>query len=362
MKRSKNYILFLTIFYFVLIFTSCSKKGNDVIVPEKKIEIKGADISFLPEIRQSGKTFYNSNNQPEDIIQTLKKAGVNTVRLRLWKNPAEPNSNFENVKNITNEAKSLGLKVMITVHYSDTWADPSKQAKPLQWQNVDYNSLLDSVSVYTKKIVAEINPDYISIGNEINNGFLWPEGSISNLLQMKSLLRKAISAVRQTNINTKIIIHYAGFENANTFYSNLTDLDFDIIGLSYYPMWHGKNLDALQQSLKTISQIAGKPIFIAETSYPFTLGWNDWTNNVIGLDTQILPEFSATPQGQKDYLNKLIEIIKDVPNGIGFCYWGGEWVSYKGNNATNGSSWENQAFWDFDNHALPVLDAYLQFP
>jgi arabinogalactan endo-1,4-beta-galactosidase len=262
------------------------------------------------------------------------------------------------VKNLSEEIKGLGLKVILTVHYSDSWADPAKQTKPAQWQGIPFNQLLDSVYVYTKKIISEIDPDYIQIGNEINSGLLWPDGNISNISQMKQILQKGITAVRETNTSTKIIIHYAGIENADWFFSNISELDYDLIGVSYYPIWHGKNLDSLKQILTSISNNQNKSVFIAETSYPFTLGWNDWTHNIVGLESQLLPQFPATPSGQKEFLLKIKEIISEVPKGIGFCYWGAEWVSYKGSTATDGSSWENQAFWDFENKSLPVLEVY----
>lgn len=346
--------------FLFLLLVRCFPKDTIVIDEhlEEKITIKGADMSYLPEIRQSNAVFYNADNQPEDMLLTLKKAGVNTIRLRIWNNPIESNSNFLSVKNLSNEIKNMGMKVMITVHYSDTWADPSQQTKPIQWQNISFNQLKDSVYQYTKKIVTAINPHYIQIGNEINGGLLWNEGNITNITQMKQLLEKGTLAVRNTNTTTKIIIHYAGFDGASAFYQNITDLDYDIIGLSYYPMWHGKNLEHLKQSLQSLSSTYNKSIFIAETSYPFTFSWNDWTNNIIGNNTQILPEYAATPQGQKDFLNKIKSIINDVPKAIGFCYWGSEFVSYKGNNATNGSSYENQAFWDFNNKILPVIECY----
>jgi arabinogalactan endo-1,4-beta-galactosidase len=354
----------LSLIFFLFFFVGCSKSsdtttGPTPIIPSTKVlEIKGADVSFLPEVRQSGLTFYNANNQAEDMLTTLKNAGVNVIRLRLWYNPNTTTSNFATVKNLSTEIKSMGLKTLITVHYSDTWADPGTQTKPALWQNLNFSQLQDSVFSYTKKIVQEMNPDYIQIGNEINGGFLWPEGKSSNLSQMKLLLQKGVSAVRQTNSNTKIIIHFAGFSNASSFYNSISDIDFDIIGLSFYPIWHGKDVTALQQTMTTLSESLNKKIFIAETSYPFTFNWNDWTNNIIGNDAQILPDYAASAIGQKAFLNKIKTIVSEVPKGIGFCYWGGEWVSYKGNQATNGSSYENQAFWDFSNYALPVLDVY----
>lgn len=344
----------------MIIFISCSRNENtNPDLPTNKIlEIKGADLSFLTEIRQSGTVLYNQLNQQEDMLTTMKNAGINTVRLRIWKNPSSTNSNFETVKTLTKEIQNKGLKVLLTVHYSDSWADPSQQTKPTEWSNLSFTQLQDSVYLYTKQIISEINPDYIQIGNEINNGFLWNEGNISNISQMKTLLQKGISAVRETNPKTKIIIHFAGYDGANAFFSQISGLDYDIIGLSYYPNWHGKDLTALQQNLEAISNAQNKPIMIAETSYPFTLDWNDYTNNIIGNASQILSEYPATPQGQKDYLNKIKDIITKVTKGIGFCYWGAEWISYKGKTATNGSPYENQAFYNFNNQALPILDVY----
>lgn len=340
-------------------FTACKEKEDNTLVQNTdNFEIKGVDVSYLPEIRKSGLLFYNQQKQAEDMLLTLKKSGVNLIRLRLWKNPSSPNSDFETVKNLVQEIKALGLKTLLTVHYSDTWADPAQQTKPQQWQSIGFNQLKDSVYAYTQKITTEINPDYIQIGNEINHGLLWPDGNINNLAQMKALLQAGIEAVHASNKNTKIILHYAGLQNASWFYQNMANMDFDIIGLSYYPMWHGKNLDSLQLTLTSLTTQFQKPVFIVETSYPFTLGWNDWTNNIIGLDSQLIATYPPTPQGQKDYLLGIQQVLKKVPNSMGYCYWGAEWVSYKGSTATNGSTYENQAFWDFNREVLPVLDAY----
>jgi len=342
-----------------LFLISCKKDAatiNETVVPEN--ELKGADISYLPEIRNSHIILYNRDNQAEDMLLTLKKSGVNTVRIRLWKSPVEPNSDFETVKMLAQECKTLGLKVLLTVHYSDTWADPGNQMKPADWQHLTISQLNDSVRNYTREIMSEINPEYFQIGNEINNGFLWPEGSFSNLSTLKLLIATASATIRESGKETKIILHYAGFEHAVDFFLNFTDIDYDIIGLSYYPLWHGKNLSDLQQALGTLSNTFGKSTLIAETSYPFTLEWNDYTHNVIGVQSQLIGEFPATIDGQKNYLLKIRKITEEAVNCHGFCYWGGEWISYKGDTATNGSGWENQAFWDFNNKALPVLEAY----
>ncbi len=348
------YIPFILLFFLSLL--SCHR--DLPCKEEDNFFLKGADVSFLPDLRSSGFELRNENNQVEDILLTLKRAGVNTIRLRLWKNPDENNSDFETIKELASEIKLLGFKLMLTVHYSDTWADPGHQAKPSDWEGISFEQMKDSLYHYTKSIVEEIKPHYIQIGNEINNGLLWPDGHISNSHQMIELLDVAISASRKTNRHTKVILHFAGHYGAEHFFSNLFSLDYDLIGLSYYPFWHGKDLDSLKQSMISVSSTTNKPVLIVETSYPFTFDWNDWTHNVIGDSSQILPQFTATPQGQYDFLYEIKQIVKDVPTGAGFCYWGAEWVSFKGNTSTEGSPWENQAFWDFSNKVLPVIGCF----
>ncbi len=202
MIKLKFIILVLLIFLWII---SCNRNDEDIYQQTPTLTIKGADVSYLPEVRSSGMQLYNSQNQAEDMLQTLKNAGVNTIRIRLFKQPQEATSGFLQVKNLSNECKNLGFKVLLSVHYSDTWADPSQQTKPLQWQNSNFNQLKDSVFNYTKKIITELNPDYIQIGNEINNGFLFPEGSTSNLTQMQELLSTAMTAVRRPTTQTRII-------------------------------------------------------------------------------------------------------------------------------------------------------------
>lgn len=354
--KTTNYLLLL-----VLGLWSCSKPDPVVTPPVDDLEIKGVDMSFLPEVRSSGLDIKNADNVSEDMLTTLKNKGVNTIRLRLWHTPSDATSNLATVKALSQEVKSMGMKVLLTVHYSDTWADPGHQSKPSAWASLNLAQLQDSVFAYTQKVATEIQPEYIQIGNEINNGLLWPQGSTSSITQMKSLLAEGIAAVRQYSPNSKIIIHHAGFQNATWFFQNIATLDYDLIGVSYYPVWHGRDLEVMKTNLANLSSTYNKPIFIAETSYPFTLQWNDWTNNIIGDTTQILSAYPPTPQGQKDYLMELKTIVKSLPNGVGFCYWGGEWISLHGNTATNGSSYENQAFWDFNNKALIGLESYSSF-
>ena len=355
-NKMKSFLVSLLLLLFT--FGSCSKDNGPDEPEEPVLEIRGADMSFLPEVRESGLVVKNASGQQEDMLVTLKNAGVNVIRLRLWKDPETPTSGFATVKALSEEIQGMGMKVMITVHYSDTWADPGHQTKPAQWEGIPYEQLLDSVYAYTAMVAEEIQPEYIQIGNEINGGLLWPEGRYDKPAQMRELLSRGIQAVRDHSPASKIILHFAGHEYANDFFSGLASLDYDIAGISYYPAWHGKNLTQLRQSLGQIQATQGKPVFIAELSYPFTLDWNDYTNNIIGDPSQLLEAYAATPSGQLAYLQKIREIITDVNQGLGFCYWGAEWISYQGPTATNGSAWENQALWNFDARALMGLEAF----
>lgn len=353
-----NKAAILLVFFLVI---SCSKDDANDPPAETNTFISAVDISNYPVIRTSNPIFYDSDGSSKDFITILKSKGINTIRLKLWVSPSDGHSGLNEVKQFSEELKKKDFKIWLTLHYSDTWADPGQQQLPYQWQDISYSALKDSVFNYTKKVVTQLQPDYIQIGNEINSGFLHPHGNISNIKNFIELLQKGILAVRENSGNTKIILHYAGIENAEWFFANLTTLDYDIIGLSYYPIWHGKSLENLKTVMTNLSETYHKDVVIAETAYPFTLNWNDWTNNLAGLENQlILPDFPASEKGQKDFVKSICKLTKEIPNskGIGFCYWGAELIAWNGNQSTNGSPWENQAIFDFQNKVLPVSEEF----
>ena len=343
----------------LIVFISCNKDDLIVPIPENGNSkfISAVDISSYPEISNSGPIFYDLDGNQNEFLDILKESGVNTIRLRLWVNPSNGHSGFNEVKQFSQTLKSKGFKIWLTIHYSDTWADPSTQEIPMQWQGISFTALKDSVFNYTKKVVTELEPNFIQIGNEINSGLLHPYGHISNNFQnFIELMTMGIKAVRDNSNETKIILHFAGIEGSDWFFNQVNTLDYDIIGLSYYPIWHGKSLNNLKTKMQYLSETYNKKIVIAETAYPFTLEWNDWTDNIVGLDEQlILPEYPATPEGQKKFIEQIKILTKEIENGIGFCYWGAELIAWKGNQSTNASPWENQALFDFNNKALPVL-------
>ncbi len=346
------------------LFSCCTKEEeNETKTPTPEPSpitfVSGADLSFLPFLEENSTKFYNKDGVEQSVLDIFKERGMNTVRLKLWYQPETSAASFDEVKAFSERIKAKGLKVWLTVHYSDTWADPGNQDTPEAWTNLSFSALKDSVGDYTKRIVEQIQPDIIQIGNEINGGFLWPSGRLEdNESQFLALMESGIRAVRDHSSTSQIMIHFAGHEASNWFFNKMTSLDYDFIGLSYYPWWHGKDMDALQSNMSSLKSKYQKEVIIAETSYPFTLGWNDWTNNIVGADEHlILPDFPATQEGQKDFLLELKEKIK-LANAFGFCYWAPDWVAWDGPESQRGSSWENQALFDFENKETEATEVF----
>lgn len=356
--------------FLLLALVSCKKSNNPSPSSgnsnsrnygnEPTTIIRGADLSFLPQIELEGTVFYDSTGTATDPLTIFKDNSCNTVRLRLWYQPTNTYSSFPEVLTFSKTIHDAGMKVWLDIHYSDTWADQGHQTKPASWANLSTSVLEDSVYQYTKRVVGAIQPEYVQIGNEINGGFLWNNGKIGNTSTFIALLDKGIQGARDADNSTKIIIHFAGYKGAFWFYRILQsyNVNYDIIGISYYPWWHGKNINTMADSLNVLSSTFNKDVVIAETAYPFTLGWNDWTNNTVGDSSQLISTYPATPQGQKDYLLALRNVLSKNSKNLGFCIWAPDWVAYKGPEAKDGSSWENLALFDFNDKALPGMTVF----
>lgn len=341
---------------------SCQKEEPKPFIPASTEDkfIRAADLSAWPKINAAGLQFYTADSMPGNFLDILQNQGLNTVRLRLWVKPEDQHHSFAQVDSFAQVLKSRGLKVWLCLHLSDTWADPGHQAVPDIWTNLNFEQLKDSLYHYVYQVNQEIKPEILQIGNEINPGFLLPYGDRwASTDQYLSLLDTAIIAARNSYSEAKIMVHYAGIdESAQDFYRQIDGLDHDIIGLSYYPIWHGKSITALKNRFIALSQEFEQDLMIAETAYPFTLGWNDWTNNIMGQEDQLVPTFPASPVGQKRFLAELREIMETNPKGLGFGYWGGELVAWKGPQGQNASPFENQALFNFNNVALPVQEVF----
>lgn len=322
---------------------SCSKEEPNEAVPIQNLEIIGVDLSVTPALRIQNYPLIDPQDQPLEIVNHLKSKGVNTIRLRIWN--LEEDLSIK--KQFAQEIHQKGLNLYLSLHFSETWADPGQQQTPNSWTGINAQELGDSVEAFTAQIMKDFSPEFIQIGNEINTGFLHPIGHIDSTQNFHQLLSRGIRAVRSHNPFSKIILHFAGVSKAEYFYSSLDTIDFDIMGISYYPMWHGKNLDLIENELLQLESSFNRPWIIAETSYPFSLLWNDWTHNLLGESHQLADGYPATPQGQKEFIQRIKSILSVSQSGLGYCYWGGDWVSFMGPEAINGSPAENQALLTF---------------
>lgn len=336
---------------------SCEEDSSASPGPKPSAEFyRAADLSDWPEISRANLQFYDKDSLPADFLDILQKNGLNTVRLRIWHRPENQHHSLAEVDSFVRELKSRGLKIWLCVHLSDTWADPAHQKLPQAWEALSYADLKDSLYRYIYQINQKIKPEILQIGNEINPGFLLPFGDrFQAPSQFRSLIDTAILAARNAYPASEIMLHYAGIDaGAQSFFENLASADFDIIGLSYYPLWHGKSLTALKNRFIALGQSNSQKLMVAETAYPFTLAWNDWTHNIVGSEDQLIPGYSASPEGQFRFLREVRSIVSNVPNGIGFGYWGGELIAWKGPEATDASPFENQALFNFNRKALAV--------
>ena len=245
----------------------------------------GADISFLPQMEARGVKFTVRDNE-EDAIKALAGFGFNYIRLRIFVNPENdkgysPNEGFcglDYTKLMALRVKEAGMKLLLNFHYSDYWADPQQQNKPLAWQDLNFEQLKNALKEYTKDVLLALKeqgtlPDMVQIGNEINHGMLWPEGHISNPDQLAELLKAGVEAVNEVDPNIIIMMHIAlGGQNEEAVFwlDNMIarGVKFDITGLSYYPRWHG-TLNDLQANIFNLVERYNKPVNIVEYSqYP----------------------------------------------------------------------------------------------
>jgi len=329
--------------------------------------IRGVDISTTPQIKNAGGV-WKLNNVAGDMLDIFKTNGANYVRLRLWHTPTNKYCGLDSTLAFAKEVKAKGFHFLLDIHYSDWWADPGQQTKPAAWNGLSFAVLTDSVRSYTKRVIQAFKnqntlPDMVQVGNEITPGMLWPDGKISvgGWGNFTTLLKAGIQGVKEVDTTCKIMIHIdRGGDNASCrwFFDNLrsNNVSYDIIGLSYYPWWHG-SLSAAQNNLNDLATRYNKDLIIVETAYPWTTQYmNDGVGNV-GFDPAKLPSgYPVNPQGQRDFLTYLIQLIKNTTSkkGIGFFYWEPAYISVP----PVGSAWENYALFDFSGNAFPTIQAF----
>jgi arabinogalactan endo-1,4-beta-galactosidase len=335
------------VFLFIGVFPfSCSKSQQPPATPAAKITLSnGADVGWLTEMEAAGKKFYDSTGAQQDCMVILRSLGINSVRLRVWVKPAGGWNNTSDVVAKAKRAKNLGMKLMIDFHYSDTWADPGHQTKPAAWSGLSFGDLKTTLYNYTKGVMDTLKlngviPNWVQIGNETNDGMLWPEGGISvnqnNFSNFAALVTQGYNAVKAVSDTTKVIVHISnGYDNGlfRWMFDGLTSsgAKFDIIGMSLYPSytsnyssngWSPVNSQCLANMNDMISRYS-KPVMIVEVGMPE----ND-------------------PVTARSFLSDIIFKTKSVANGngLGVFYWEPECYG----------NWNGYGLGAFDNSGKPT--------
>ena len=330
----------------------------------------GADLSSLPRVEADGATFRDRAG-PADAIALVKRSGFTAVRLRLWHSPSGGECGLGSTLAMARRAHAAGLRVLLDLHFSDTWADPGHQAPPGAWLGLSADALADSARAYAHGAVAALvaqgtPPDAVQIGNEVDGGMLWdtarvggPFDTPAHWAAFTSALAAAAGGVRAACPHARIVVHLAAGGDRAACVRTLDRLTaahvpFDVIGLSYYPWWHG-SLDALRANLAALSGRYGRDVMVVETAYPWTLGWFDNQRNLVGSPAQLLAGFPATPAGQAAFARSVRRVVEDVPEGrgAGVWWWEPAWIAAP----RGGSPWENCALFDSAGVALPALRA-----
>ncbi len=250
--------------------------------PRAVSKMLGADISFLPELEAKGMKFSDKGVQ-KDAIEILKDHGLNYVRLRIFHHPENekgysPGDGFcdlAHTKAMAKRVKAAGMKLLLDFHYSDYWADPGKQYKPKAWDGLSFPDLKKALYDYTRMVMLELQkqgttPDMVQVGNEINHGLVWPEGNVSEPDQMAQLFKAGTAAVKSVDPTIPIMLHVAlGGQNTETvqFVDAMLKrkAHFDVIGLSYYPKWHGTLAD-LEDNIIDLTRRYDKDVIVVEYS------------------------------------------------------------------------------------------------
>jgi len=363
----------------------------------------GMDISTLEETERLGGKFYE-NGKEAPLFDILKRHGVTSIRLRLWNDPFdEKGENYgaggcdiETVLRTARRAVKSGMNWMLDFHYSDFWADPARQLVPKAWQGFSPEQTEKAVYEYTKEILARckkeaLYPDYVQIGNEITNGMLWPAGKVDydkvtgapvNYGNLARLLKAGVTAARESG-NVKIILHLersCDNERYRQWFDAVTaaGVDYDIIGVSYYPHWHG-TMQKFRDNMEDISTRYDKDVMVVETAYPFTdnadiPGVSLVINDRISLPDGSPPPYPHSVEGQRNFLRDLVKVVKSVKRCKGLYYWEPAWLPVDGStwstesarkymgeeHKAGGNEWANQCLFDYKGNLLPAINELKQ--
>jgi arabinogalactan endo-1,4-beta-galactosidase len=336
------------------------------------IAIRGADVSALERIEQAGGVF--RDGQPGDAIAIMRARGSNVFRLRLFVNPdySEVQVNdLEYTVRMAKRVKAAGAKLLLDLHYSDTWADPGHQDPPAAWAALGIDSLEQQVEAWSAGVMTRLKqegalPDLVQVGNEIDGGMLWPLGRVGGVYdtpaqwdQFTRLLKAGIRGVRSAlgpGDSVRILLHYAqggSSGGAQWFFDHVDQyaVPYDLIGLSYYPWWHGTLAD-LNTNLRATALRYGRDIIVVETTYPWRAG--GWEGMATNSSAMIWP---VSPQGQAQFLRDLVATVAAVPgnHGAGVIWWYPEAIQVQGLFVWGGGS---LSLFDAGGNLLPAASEF----
>jgi arabinogalactan endo-1,4-beta-galactosidase len=300
--------------------------------------IIGGDVSALPDMEKAGAIYRDESGKPGDGLVILHDHGMNAFRLRLFVDPdrnfdhtAGANQDLPAVLAMAKRVKATGAKLIVDLHYADTWADPAHQQKPKAWAGLHGDELERKVESYTADVMQKLKangtpPDFVQIGNETTDGLLFPDGKLSGddkaddgkrWTAVGRLLSAGSRGVRSVfpKDQTRVIIHISSGGKAGVptwYFDHIAEqkVDFDVIGLSFYPMW-GDSMDELKKNLAGLTK-HGKQLMIMETAEPYR-------DHQVKADAKI--SWPLTPAGQKQFLAELVEVVAQTPGGIGVVWW-----------------------------------------
>ncbi len=297
---------------------------------------KGADVGWLTQMEASGIHFYNKDGVKTECMQLLKSLGMTSIRLRVWVNPVEGWNNEADVIAKAIRAKNLGMRIMIDFHYSDSWADPGKQNKPAAWESQDFTTLQASLYDHTFNVLTALKknniiPEWVQVGNEVNNGMLWPTGKASlSMENFAALVKQGYNAIKAVDSSIKVIIQVSNGYNNKLFrwiFDGLKNngVRWDIIGMSLYPKpdnWTLLNTQCLENMKDMISRY-DKPVMICEIG----MSWEQ-------------------SDACNSFIADLIQKVKSVPDhkGLGVFYW----------EPQSHNNWQGYTLGAFDNGGKPT--------
>ena len=344
-----------------------------LVQPADAKRFLGGDISMLKAHQEEGVIYRDLSGHPVEPLELFRQMGWNMMRVRLFVDPEKaPKEHHDQgvcqdlayVIDLCRTIRTAGFGIMLDFHYSDTWADPAKQFMPSRWAHTPSQELPDSVYSYTRQCLmamdaAGVAPDMIQVGNEITFGMMWPAGKVdpmsdNNWDRLTDLLRAGCRACREVCPRARLIIHTekAGvWPMTEAYYRRLRDarLDYDIIGLSYYPMWHG-TIPNLGLTLDRLAdEFPKKPVMIVEAAYYYR---HDGINRGEEDFSQCLP---GTVDGQRQFTAQLVDELKRHSNVTGLFWWYPEENRYGGQRRHGGL---NRGL--FDNHTGIVLPAIVE--